>query len=90
MLSFHSIEPFNPLLTVKDSLYSGLYTRRLEMRFFTMSATGATMRRLQRFEACSICRSFSVNMSEVDKFSAMSKIWWDPKKNPLIKMNPTR
>jgi len=61
------------------------------MTFLTMPPTGATIRRLQRFQACSIfCRSFSVNMSEVDKFSAMSKIWWDPKKNPLIKMNPTR
>jgi 2-polyprenyl-6-hydroxyphenyl methylase/3-demethylubiquinone-9 3-methyltransferase len=39
-------------------------------------------------------RSFSsrssVSEAEVHKFSQFSKVWWDPRKNPLIGMNPIR
>lgn len=36
-------------------------------------------------------RSFgSVSTSEVGKFSALAKSWWDPKENPLIGMNGIR
>jgi 2-polyprenyl-6-hydroxyphenyl methylase/3-demethylubiquinone-9 3-methyltransferase len=41
------------------------------------------------------CRHFSSNTAsvsteEVTKFSEMNQTWWDPRKNPLIGMNPVR
>ena len=32
----------------------------------------------------------SVSTEEVTKFSEMNQTWWDPRKNPLIGMNPVR
>lgn len=34
--------------------------------------------------------SSSVSSQEVEKFSGMNETWWDPRKNPLVGMNPVR
>ena len=34
--------------------------------------------------------SSSVSSEEVSKFSEMNTTWWDPRKNPLVGMNPVR
>jgi 2-polyprenyl-6-hydroxyphenyl methylase / 3-demethylubiquinone-9 3-methyltransferase len=34
--------------------------------------------------------SSSVSSQEVTKFSGMDDTWWDPRKNPLVSMNPIR
>ncbi len=79
--------PPRPVLAYTTSWSRSLFCRR-STRSNIADGWNSTVRR------CNIrgsCRSFSsVSSSEVGKFSALAKTWWDPRENPLIGMNGIR